>query len=417
VELHGTVHGPIITGVASWLTTVRAWVNAAGPSGEPGATLKRMARVLFTSVPAYGHVLPMLPLIRAAERAGHDVRIATGPDLLAPLTSRGLDVLPVGPTFAESWAAHEAVWADPRSPDEQKMMDGVVALFGEPAIARYAELVAMSREWRPDVVVHEVLEAGGSLLARDLGVPGVVHGFGPMFASYAELIDWTGAALGEPGLWAQAASENAVDICPPSLQPVDGPPPWPRATPLRPTAGEPGNVPPHVAEVLASDGQVAYFTLGTVKNTETADFTTGLTALEDYDGVVIATTGRPLGPDELGPLPANVVVADFVPQADVFERADLVVSHCGSGTMLGGLANGVPQVALPRGTDQPQNAALLAQAGAGVVVGPEDFAVEIIRSAVSEVTSDRAYRAAAERVRDEIAAMPDADTVWADLAV
>ena len=40
-----------------------------------------MARVLFTSCPLYGHVLPMLPLIRAAGRAGHDVRVATGPDL------------------------------------------------------------------------------------------------------------------------------------------------------------------------------------------------------------------------------------------------------------------------------------------------------------------------------------------------
>ena len=49
-----------------------------------------MARVLFTSCPAYGHILPMLPLIRAAERAGHDVRVATGPDLLAHLTRRGL---------------------------------------------------------------------------------------------------------------------------------------------------------------------------------------------------------------------------------------------------------------------------------------------------------------------------------------
>ena len=58
-----------------------------------------MARVLFTSCPAYGHVLPMLPLIRAAQRAGNDVRVATGPDLIGPLTSRGLDVHAVGPTW------------------------------------------------------------------------------------------------------------------------------------------------------------------------------------------------------------------------------------------------------------------------------------------------------------------------------
>ena len=374
-----------------------------------------MARVLFTSVPAYGHVLPMLPLIRAAERAGHAVRLATGPDLVGQLARRELDVQAVGPTFAAAWSAHEAVWADTERPEEQKMMDGVVAMFGTPAIGRLADLAVMAEEWRPDVVVHEVLEAAGPLLARRLRVPGVVHGIGPMFPFYAALIDPVGRAIGEPGLWEQASSEQALDLCPPSLQPDDGPPPWPSATPVRPSAGEAGQVPARVADVLATDEPVAYFTLGTVKNTETAEFRAGLAALDEYDGVVIATSGRRLDPEELGPLPANAIVEEFVPQAAVVERADLLVSHSGSGTMLGGLVHGVPQVALPRGTDQPQNAALLARAGAGVVVAPEDYAVDTIRAAVREVTGNPSYRAAAERVRDEIAVMPDADEAWAEI--
>ena len=200
-----------------------------------------MARVLFTSCPAYGHLLPMLPLIRAAERAGHDVRVATGPDLLGQLAARGLDGRAVGRTFQEAWSAHETVWADPDLPDDQKMMDGVVALFGWPALGRLNDLVVMAQEWRPDIIVHEVLEAAASLLARRLGVPGVVHGFGPMFPFYAEFLGPAGAVIGEPDLWAQASCERALDICPPSLQP-EGPPPWPDATPLRVghDAGRPG---------------------------------------------------------------------------------------------------------------------------------------------------------------------------------
>ena len=376
-----------------------------------------MARVLFTSCPLYGHVLPMLPLIRAAGRAGHDVRVATGPDLCATLSSRGLDVRAVGPVFAESWAAHETVWADPGLSEERKMMDGVVALFGTPALARLADLQAMAEEWRPDVVVHEVLESAGPLLAAKLEVPGVVHGIGPMFPLYAQLIGSAGAAIGQPELWEQASSERALDICPPSLQPDDGPPPWPNATPLRPSAGEPGPVPSRVADALAADEPIAYFTLGTVKNTETADFKVGLTALEAYDGVVIATTGRRLDPEELGPVPSNVIIEEFVPQGVVLERVDLLVSHSGSGTMLGGLVHGVPQVALPRGTDQPQNAALLQRSGAGVVVQPHDYAVETIDTAIRTVTGNASFRAAAERVRDEIAAMPDADAGWAGIPV
>ena len=374
-----------------------------------------MARALFTSGPEYGHVLPMLPLIRAAERAGHDVRVASGPELVGPLAARGLDVHAVGATFAEAWTAHEEVWADPGLTEEQKMMGGVVALFGTPALARLHDLLAMSQEWRPDLVIHEVLEAAGPLVAHRLGVPGVVHGIGPMFPFYADLITAAGAAIGEPGLWAQLSTERALDLCPPSLQP-DPPRPWPQAVAVRPSAGERRPLPPDLADALASDRPVAYFTLGTVKNADTSDFTTGLRALAGYDGTVVATTGRRLDREELGPIPANAVVAEFVPQAVLLERADLLVSHSGSGTMLGGLVHGVPQVALPRGTDQPDNAALLVRAGAGLLVGPEDYAVESIAAAVAAVTHDPRFRAAAERVRDEIAAMPDAETAWAALA-
>ncbi|MGD9960717.1 glycosyltransferase [Nocardioides sp.] len=373
-----------------------------------------MARVLFTSCPAYGHALPMLPLIRAAERAGHDVRVATGPDLINTLAARGLDVHAVGPSWESAWSAHEAVWANQSITEEQRMMEGVITLFGTPALQRLDDLVAMASQWRPDVVVHEVLEQAGSMVARRLAIPGVVHGIGPMFPLYAPLIRAAGAAIGEPELWEQLSTEQALDLCPPSLQP-DAPPPWPEAAAVRPSAGEPQPLPPDLADVLASAERVAYFTLGTVKNADTSDFTTGLRALAGYDGVVVATTGRPLDLDELGPLPANAVVAEFVPQASLLERADLLVSHCGSGTMLGGLVHGVPQVALPRGTDQPDNAALLVRAGAGMLVAPEDYAVESIEAAVATVTGDPTFRSAAERVRDEIATMPDADTAWAGL--
>jgi UDP:flavonoid glycosyltransferase YjiC (YdhE family) len=289
-----------------------------------------------------------------------------------------------------------------------------VALFGAPALARLDDLMVMASVWRPDVTVHEVLEPAGSLLAARLGIPGVVHGIGPMFPFYAPLIGAAGAAIGEPELWRQLSTQQALDLCPPSLRP-DGPPPWPAAAAVRPSAGERGELPSRVAEVLASDRPVAYFTLGTVKNADARDFATGLTGLEGYDGTVIATTGRPLDSDQLTPLPANALVEEFVPQAAVLERADLLVSHSGSGTMIGGLVHGVPQVALPRGTDQPENAALLVRAGAGLLIAPEDYAVGSISAAVTQVTSDPAFRAAAGRVRDEIAAMPDADAAWAAL--
>jgi len=38
-------------------------------------------KFLFTSTPLLCHFLPMVPLIRAARAAGHEVMVATGSDL------------------------------------------------------------------------------------------------------------------------------------------------------------------------------------------------------------------------------------------------------------------------------------------------------------------------------------------------
>ena len=96
-------------------------------------------------------------------------------------------------------------------------------------------------------------------------------------------------------------------------------------------------------------------------------------------------------------------------------HTDLVVSHSGSGTMLGALALGIPQVAAPRGTDQPENAALLARAGAGVVVAQDDYGEESLRAAIEQVTAT-VVRRTTRRVQAEIVAMPDADEAWARLS-
>ena len=54
-----------------------------------------------SSSPAYGHLLPLLPMIRAAMAAGHDVRLATGPDLVRPMRARSVPAYGVGSTWGE----------------------------------------------------------------------------------------------------------------------------------------------------------------------------------------------------------------------------------------------------------------------------------------------------------------------------
>ena len=63
-------------------------------------------RIVFTSYPAFGHLHPLVPLGLAAQAAGHEVRLATGPNIVAWARDCGLDVSQIG--LSEDAAAEVA---------------------------------------------------------------------------------------------------------------------------------------------------------------------------------------------------------------------------------------------------------------------------------------------------------------------
>ena len=94
-------------------------------------------------------------------------------------------------------------------------------------------------------------------------------------------------------------------------------------------------------------------------------------------------------------MPAHIVIASFVPQALIMQHSAAVVSHTGSGTMLGGLAAGLPQVCLPIGADQFTNAEQVERIGAGIVVPAAERTAAGIRAAIDQVLGNPSYAAAA----------------------
>jgi hypothetical protein len=62
--------------------------------------------------------------------------------------------------------------------------------------------------------------------------------------------------------------------------------------------------------------------------------------------------------------PDNVHIERFVAQSEVLPLVDLIVHHGGTGTVLGALQAGLPQLLLPQGADQFINAEILITAGA-----------------------------------------------------
>ena len=138
-------------------------------------------------------------------------------------------------------------------------------------------------------------------------------------------------------------------------------------------------------------------------------------AVEDLPVRVLLTVGRDLDLDALPSAPDNVRVERWVPQQDVLGHAAAAVVHGGSGSTLGAIAAGVPLVVVPLFADQPQNAARVAEVGAGVAVVPDreepEAALSPLREAILEVLRDESYRERAAALAAESRAQPVVDEV------
>jgi MGT family glycosyltransferase len=138
-------------------------------------------------------------------------------------------------------------------------------------------------------------------------------------------------------------------------------------------------------------------------------YRTSLDAVADLSVRALLTTGRGLEPGALGAIPANVHVEEWIPQSDILPRAAALVCRGGSGTLLGGLAPGLPIVIVPLGADQPHNGRLVAAAGAGLTLIKPD--ADTLRAAVQTALDGPELRLQARRFAEEIAAMPTIDDI------
>ncbi len=128
-------------------------------------------RILFSSVTAAGHLLPLVPLADVAAGAGHDVAFLTGAELAGYVGRRAL--VPAGPSPAELLAESQrrTGGGDARHPGE-----AAVAHFTDTRIdLTYDEALDQARRFAPDLLVCEALDFAGPLVAAALGVPWAAH--------------------------------------------------------------------------------------------------------------------------------------------------------------------------------------------------------------------------------------------------
>lgn len=320
-------------------------------------------RVLLTAHPGVGHVLPVLAVALQLQKRGHTVALASGPRFRRFIEERAVSFYPAGLDWSQSEVGEPAAWT-------------MIVRESPPRFVK--DLLDIAHSFAPELLVREETEYSAYIAADALGLPCATLGLGGNLVAggfrgeVEELIQQLRRELGagsDPGLkrlhhflYLDPYPEGWV---PPSRLPADvsyavgvGP-----TVPLSMAAAEHPTADWHEAGI--------YATLGTVHHRQ-PDLVRAIIA-------ALGTLGRPslvaLGPgvDIVGfDTPANVRLCGTVAQDEVLSRCVLAISHAGTGTALGALRQGVPQLLIPIQANQGWVAQLADGAGvARLLLGDE----------------------------------------------
>jgi hypothetical protein len=352
-------------------------------------------RIVFVAAPLQGHLLPLIPLAAACREAGHEVILASGN---FPPEVRGLRTADIGASFSLPRAALRAALRHPglaRAEMRGAAGHGFVGeLFGRANLALVDPLMALAERERPDLIVFEPLSEAGAIVAGRLAIPSVLQE--NTLWSAAELFHAVTTSSSLKGLDIPAP-ELTIAVTPPSLRPMDV-----GAVPMRPVPYSGGGTIPDWLQGPSERPRVlvSRSTLEGPNDGDPGPAIIAAAAQVDAEFVLVRPATRQA-------LPPNVRAVDRVPLNELLPQAAAFIHHAGAGSVLGGLAAGVPQLATPGAGDRKHNAEMLERRGAGLAVA----AKAITAADLQRLLTDSSLRAAAQEVAAEIAALPAPATV------
>jgi L-rhodinosyltransferase/glycosyltransferase len=408
-------------------------------------------RILFAILPVTSHLLPLAPVAWALQSAGHEVRVATHthPTMADTITGTGLTAVSLGEEIDLAAAVQatfdndtlqqiaEALGIDPADSNLWQMVRNyAVCTFamyyradaaGGEKPTMVEELVAFARAWQPDLVIWDPLFFPAAIAAR---ASGAVHArllwgldrFGWIRMTFR---DWLGESqAGEPRVDLMASlmkptldrfgqefdeellvGQWTIDPTPSEMRlPVDlhyvpvRPVPYNGAAAVPQWLLEPLQR-PRVCLTLGTSGRELF----AGNEISVAEI---LQSVADMDVEVVATLNATqlAGVDRI---PSNVRTIEYVPLNLLLPTCSAVIHLGGTGTLAAALAQGVPQILIPKdGSEYVDFSNHVASRGAGLVIEQKDLTVETVKKSLVRVLTEESFRKSAAALYEEMSATP-----------
>lgn len=366
-----------------------------------------MANILWLNWSGGGNLPPSLGIARVLTERGHHVAFAGRPEMVPRVERAGFRAIELTRSYEQA----------ERYPN--KWLPRAASFLTSPAVA--AEIRALLQSEKPDLVIVDQMFPVALLEAARFDRPSI---------AICHTCVWRGLSMWRNvfAMLANLRAEAGFDPIPADLESL-----WmaqdrmivttPRA--LDEAPGELGQAHKiiHVGPSLERerhglcvalpwrDDDPAPLILVSFSTApeqgSVVKFQNAIDALSTLPVRGIVTAGDSIDPTALRGA-ENVVICATADHDDLMQRADLVVTHGGHGTLMRALVNGLPMVVIPgMASDQPINAAAVTAWGVGLAL-PPDANAAAMRDAMAAALATPSYRETAQALAKQLAGMDGA---------
>ncbi|WP_242309368.1 macrolide family glycosyltransferase [Bacillus cereus group sp. BfR-BA-01331] len=145
-----------------------------------------------------------------------------------------------------------------------------------------------------------------------------------------------------------------------------------------------------------------YISLGTVFNEALDFYKLCMKAFKNSKHTIVMSIGNKTEISDLGNIPKNFIVKNYVPQTELLKYTKLFITHGGMNSTHEGIYNGVPLVVIPQSADQPVIAKQVESLGAGVKLQMQGLTADQLSESVEIVLNNPSCKEAALNLKESL---------------
>ncbi|MCM1386835.1 MAG: glucosyltransferase [Bacillus sp. (in: Bacteria)] len=370
-----------------------------------------MSKIVFFCIPAHGHTNPTLGVVKELVKRGHEVWYYSYTPFREKIESLGAKFI-----ACDDYDMEQRL--DPKDAVRVgKDLSFSTQLLVDTTLALDDMVCRDMQQLKPDCIVADSMAVWGKAVAFKLGIPFISSTTTFAFNQYSAKImkqsmaQMFGMIFSMPKINKNIKRlqdkgypiKNVLDIIQNDNQTNTIVYTSPEFQPCAETFSDKytfvgPSIRPVTEEIQKTKEKLIYISMGTVVNDSLDFYKKCIAAFTGTDYQVIMSVGNLISIEDLGVIPENISVQNFVDQIAVLNKADVFLSHCGMNSVNESLYYQVPLIMYPQTSEQSGVAARVEQLGAGIPL--HKVCPAAIREAAEQVLHTSSYRENATVISD-----------------